>query len=64
MRKNNKYAKATRRKGAIERLEKNISDYVILMKETKDKDVLKKYEQKIERHRTAIENTKKNLKNI
>lgn len=64
MRKNDKYAKATRRKSAIERLEKNISDYVILMKETKDKDDLKKYEQKIKRHRTAIENTKKNLKNI
>jgi len=62
MRSNNKFAKATRRKGAIERLEKNIADYVTLMKETKDKDILKKYEQKIERHRTAIENTKKHLK--
>ena len=47
MRSNNKFAKATRRKGAIERLEKNIADYVTLMKETKDKDTLKKYEQKI-----------------
>ena len=43
MRSNNKFAKATRRKGAIERLEKNIADYVTLMKETKDKDILKKY---------------------
>ena len=46
MRSNNKFAKAVRRKGAIERLEKNIADYVTLMKETKDKDTLKKYEQK------------------
>ena len=64
MRSNNRFAKGIRRKGAIERLEKNIADYVTLMKETKDKDTLKKYEQKIERHRTAVENTKNNLKNI
>lgn len=62
MRSNNRFAKTSRRKNAIERLEKNISDYVSLMKETKESEQLKIYEKKIERHRTAIENTKKNLK--
>ena len=54
---------AFRRKGAIERLEKNISDYTNMMKETEDKDVVKTYQQKIERHQTTIANTKKNMTN-
>jgi len=52
-----------RRKGAIERLEKNIADYTNMMKETVDKDVVKTYQQKIERHQTTIANTKKNMTN-
>jgi ABC-type hemin transport system substrate-binding protein len=52
-----------RRKGAIERLEKNIADYTSMMKETVDKDVMKTYQQKIERHQTTIANTKKNMTN-
>ena len=52
-----------RRKGAIERLEKNIVDYTNMMKETVDKDVVKTYQQKIERHQTTIANTKKNMAN-
>jgi len=54
---------AFRRKGAIERLEKNIADYTSMMKETEDKDVVKTYQQKIERHQTTIANTKKNMTN-
>jgi ABC-type hemin transport system substrate-binding protein len=50
-----------RRKGAIERLEKNIADYTSMMKETEDKDVVKTYQQKIERHQITIANTKKNM---
>jgi hypothetical protein len=52
-----------RRKGAVERLEKNIADYTNMMKETEDKDVVKTYQQKIERHQTTIANTKKNMSN-
>jgi hypothetical protein len=54
---------AFRRKGAVERLEKNIADYTNMMKETEDKDVVKTYQQKIERHQTTIANTKKNMSN-
>ena len=54
---------AFRRKGAIERLEKNIADYTNMMKETEDKDVVKTYQQKIDRHQTTIANTKKNMTN-
>lgn len=52
---------AFRRKGAIERLEKNIADYTNIMKETVNKDVMKTYQQKIERHQITIANTKKNM---
>jgi hypothetical protein len=54
---------AFRRKGAVERLEKNIADYTNMMKKTEDKDVVKTYQQKIERHQTTIANTKKNMSN-
>ena len=52
-----------RKKGAVERLEKNIANYTSMMKETEDKDVVKTYQQKIERHQTTIANTKKNMAN-
>ena len=61
--KNVKKNSAFRRKGAVERLEKNIADYTNMMKETEDKDVVKTYQQKIERHQTTIANTKKNMSN-
>ena len=64
MYKNSKVARNIRRKSAISRLENTISIHQKTMRETKDDEILKKLQKKINGHKLTIENTQRNMKNI